>query len=104
MSELLGFFLMPLNYPLAHYLLGGMGIFIILICVYMAIQMDNGERLCRFLKYVVTCASGALALAFSLAKLTLPAMLITTFALVLFLWPTVLYFFRGEYRNRLGDR
>lgn len=70
----------------------------------MAMQMDKFDRLCRFLKYVFTCVSGALALAFAIARLTMPAMLITTFALVLFLWPTVLYFFRGEYRNRLGDK
>jgi hypothetical protein len=74
-----------------------------MICIYMAMQMDKGDRLCRFLKYTATCASGALALSFALARLTMPAMLITVFALVLFLWPTVYYFYRGEYRNRIGD-
>lgn len=104
MSNLLAFFLMPINETWAHCILGAMGVFIIVICTYMAIQMDRGDRLCRFLKYGFTCASGGLALAFALAKLTILAMLISTFALALFLWPTVLYWFRGEYRNRVGDR
>jgi hypothetical protein len=104
MTELLAFFLMPIKHTLAHYFLGGMGVFIILICIYMALPMDRGDRLCRVLKYGFTCACGFLAVAFALARLTIPVMLISTFAVALFLWPTVLYFFRGEYRNRIGDR
>lgn len=104
MTDLLAFFLKPINFNFADFVLGVMGLFIVLICIYQAIEMHNGDRLCRFLKYVTTCAVGALSIAFAFAGLTMPAMLISTAALALFLWPTVIYFYRGEYRNRVNDK
>lgn len=81
-----------------------LGLWVIVESFIAADKMDKGDRLCRMMKYGATCAAGFQGVALGWLNLANWTHAIFLIALGLFLWPTVLYRFRGEYRNRVNDQ
>jgi len=74
-------------------------------CFIAFYKMDRGDKFCRLAKYLAALISSVIVIYYCLRcpqKITLEVFvfLITIF---LFIWPVMLYRFRGNYRNRIGD-
>jgi hypothetical protein len=75
-------------------------------CFIAFYKMDRGDRFCRFAKYVAALVSSAIVIYYSLhapQKITIEV-LVFLITIYLFIWPVMLYRFRGNYRNRIGDK
>jgi hypothetical protein len=69
-------------------------------------RMDNGDRLCRVLKYSLSALVPAIGLGLLYLKpdkVLIVLWLIPDVAIALFFWPTTYARFTGQFKNRIGD-
>lgn len=79
-------------------------LYVVLESVHAMMRMDGGDKLCRVLKYIFTALSGFVVIQHSWRGAVTTGEFYLIFSLALFLWPTMLYRIRGEYRNRINDK
>lgn len=79
-------------------------LYVLLESLHAMMRMDGGDKACRVLKYLFTALSGAIVIQHTWRGVVTIAEFYLIFSLALFLWPTMLYRIRGEYRNRVNDK
>jgi|GEM_PF-3239817 len=75
-------------------------------CFIAFYKMDGGDKLCRLAKYVAALISSAIVVYWFFKapnQITIPVF-IMMLAITLFIWPVMVYRWRGDYRNRIGDK
>jgi hypothetical protein len=79
-------------------------IYVMLEALHAIMRMDGGDRLCRVLKYISTVIASGLVMESAYYKSATLNEFLSILSIALFLWPTMIYRWRGEYRNRVGDK
>jgi len=81
-------------------------IYVSIECFIAFYKMDRGDRLCRLAKYVTSLISSVIVIYWFFRapnEITI-SVFVMMLAITLFVWPVMIYRFRGDYRNRIGDK
>lgn len=86
------------------YLAWMLGLFIVIESFCAFYKMDNGDKLCRILKYSLGMAVGLVGIWFAHFDKVTWVWILAQSAIALYMWPTTYARFTGRFRNRVNDR
>lgn len=77
-----------------------LGLYVILECAYAAQYLNKGGRFCQFVKYLTSCAVGAIACYYSIKSSLSWEFVVALIAISASMWPGTFYRFTNHYERR----
>lgn len=77
-----------------------LGAYIMLESIYAAQHLDNGGRICQFLKYLSSAVAGAMACYLAIVHQLVLSYFIALLSIALCLWPSTYYRFVDHFDRR----